>query len=158
MNQFKEYLLTEYQVKNAKAIKFSFSHSQTIKKTDKVPRIDNLITVRIKFFDENANTIQSNSITFENNIIPKSKEKSLINIAPKELNNRFGAAKQEICSIIKQEYMAKIDELNEKLNKLQQYCSSISGRACNTIIPQKFEGESITLTNETIVGKKVFDM
>ena len=150
MNQFKEYLLTEYQVKNATAIKFSFSHSQTIKKTT----IDNLITVRIKFFDENANTIQSNSITFENNIIPKSKEKSLINIAPKELNNRFGAAKQEICSIIEQEYMAKIDELNEKLNKLQQYCPSNS----NTIIPQKFEGESITLTNETIVGKKVFDM
>lgn len=154
MNQFKEYLLTEYQVKNAKAIKFSFSHSQTIKKTDKVPRINDNITVRIKFFDENANTIQSNSITFENNIIPKSKEKSLINIAPKELNNRFGAAKQEICSIIKQEYMAKIDDLNEKLNKLQQYCPSNS----NTIIPQKFEGESITLTNETIVGKKVFDM
>ena len=154
MNQFKEYLLSEYQVKNPSAIKFSFSHNQTIKKTDKVPRIDNLITVRIKFFDENANTIQSNSITFENNIIPNAKEKSLINISSKELNNRFGAAKQEICSIIKQEYMAKIEELNEKLNKLQQYCPSNS----NTIIPQKFEGESITLTNETIVGKKVFDM
>ena len=150
MNQFKEYLLSEYQVKNAKAIKFSFSHSQTIKKTT----INDVITVRIKFFDENANTIQSNSITFENNIIPNAKEKSLINISSKELNNRFGAAKQEICSIIKQEYMAKIDEFNEKLNKLQQYCPSNS----NTIIPQKFEGESITLTNETIVGKKVFDM
>ena len=150
MNQFKEYLLSEYQVKNAKAIKFSFSHSQTIKKTT----INDVITVRIKFFDENANTIQSNSITFENNIIPNAKEKSLINISSKELNNRFGAAKQEICSIIKQEYMAKIEELNEKLNKLQQYCPSNS----NTIIPQKFEGESITLTNETIVGKKVFDM
>ena len=154
MNQFKEYLLSEYQVKNPSAIKFSFSHNQTIKKTT----IDNLITVRIKFFDENANTIQSNSITFENNIIPNAKEKSLINISSKELNNRFGAAKQEICSIIKQEYMAKIEELNEKLNKLQQYCPPIFGSACNTIIPQKFEGESITLTNETIVGKKVFDM
>ena len=155
MNQFKEYLLTEYQVKNAKAIKFSFSQCQTIKK--------NLITVRIKFFDENANTIQSNSITFENNIIPKSKEKSLINISSKELNNRFGAAKQEICSIIKQEYMAKMEELNEKFNKLQQYCPSVSASLnkqanSNTIIPQKFEGESITLTNETIVGKKIFDM
>lgn len=154
MNQFKEYLLTEYQVKHPSAIKFSFSHNQTIEKTDKVPRINDTITVRIKFFDENANTILTTSIAFENNIIPKAKEKSLISISPKELNNRFGAAKQEICMIIKQEYMAKIDELNEKFNKLQQYCPS----NINTIIPQKFEGESIALTNETIVGKKVFEM
>ena len=150
MNQFKEYLLTEYQVKNAKAIKFSFSHNQTIKKN----LINDIIIVRIKFFDENANTILSPSIAFENNVIPKAKENPLINISPKELNNRFAAAKQEITQTIKQEYMAKIEELNEKLNKLQQYCPANS----NTIIPQKFEGESISLTNEKIVGKKVFDM
>lgn len=149
MNQFKEYLLSEYQVKNAKAIKFSFSHNQTIKKPN---IINDIITVRIKFVDENLSTILSPSITFENNVIRKS---SLVNISPKELNNRFAAAKQEICKVIMTDYMAKIDELNEKFNKLQQYCPNNN----NTIIPQKFEGESISLTNpEKIVGKKVFDM
>lgn len=98
MQDFKEYLIKEYNVKGSKAIKLSFIHNQIVKKDikSKIPRINDIITVKLKFVDENLNTILSPSIVFENNIIPKSKEKSLINISPKELNNKFNKAKPDI--------------------------------------------------------------
>lgn len=93
MQEFRDYVISEYKVQRAKAIKFSFSHSATLKKgkSSQAPLIIDIITVKIKFVDENLNVLLSPSLTFENNIIPKSKEiqhycgcTSAENIIPRE--------------------------------------------------------------------------
>ncbi len=143
MNAFKDYLITEYKDKaqGFVATEFKFTHSTNIKldkTTNKHLKID-IIKVTLKLFDKDLNQLHTASISFENNVIPKNKAKQLINISPKELENKFGFAKHEICNEIYKELKEKLDEIQLKLDNLSQY----SG--IKSIISNEFKGEIINV-------------
>ena len=98
-----------------------------------------LIKVNIAFFDKSMNKLFSTAITFENNLLNKAQSKKLINISPKELENKFMVAKNEICEIILNEYLEKRKDLNEKINEITKY------KGVKGIIPDAFKGESINI-------------
>ena len=143
MNAFKDYLITEYKDKAQwfVATEFKFNYSTNIKfdkTTNKHLKID-IIKVTLKLFDKDLNQLHTASISFENNVIPKTKAKQLINISPKELENKVGFAKHEICNEIYKELKEKLDEIQLKLDNLSQY----SG--IKSIIPNEFKGEIINV-------------
>ena len=86
MNDFKNYLISEFKdrSKDFVAVDIKFSHSLTIKfdkKSNKTLK-KNIIKVSIKFFNKDLKLLYNDSIQFENNLIPKSKSETLINISP----------------------------------------------------------------------------
>ena len=161
MQSFKDYLIEEFRDKAKRfvAVEFKFTHSIKVK-TDKASglklKID-IVKVILRFVDKNMDTLLNNTITFENNVIPKSKEKSFINISPKELNNKFAFAKSEIIKSIMDEYIEKRDELNTKINDLKIYLGNESD-----IIKPCLKGETVKIDNSNkkeILNKRVkFDM
>ena len=157
MQDFKDYLIEEFKdrAKGCVAVEFKYSHSTKIK-TDKASGVSlqiDVIKIILRFVDKDMNTLLNNTITFENNVIPKNKEKSFINISPKELNNKFAFAKNEIVKSIMNEYIEKRDELNTKINEIKTY----SGND-NDIIKPCMKGETIKTidNNERKISK--FDM
>ena len=159
MESFKEYLISEYKdkAKGFVATEFKFLHSTNLKldrKSSRYIKIDT-IKVTVKFFDKNLKLLHTGTIQFENNIIPKSKAESLVNISPKELEVKFGFAKKEICQEIFKEYREKSSEINLKIDNLKNYIG------CEGIIPKEFKGEVINVTEEEKQDKppkQEFDM
>ena len=159
MQQFIDYLITEYKDKATgyAAIDTKFTHSSTIKidKKSNVPLKNDIIKVSITFYDKSMNKLYSSVISFENNLLPKTQAKKLVNIAPKELENKFATAKNEICNVILRELIDKRNELNEKIDDIIKY------KGGNSIIPTEFKGESITVTESSVTPvkpKPKFDM
>ena len=146
MQAFRDYLITEYkeQAKGFVAVEFKFSHSVNLKadKATKTPLRVDIIKVNMKFVNKNLDVLHTASIQFENNVIPKAKAKQLVNIAPKELEVKFGFAKKEICKVIYDELNQKRSEINLRLSNLESYIGS-SG-----IIPTEFKGEVIKVEDE----------
>ena len=159
MQQFIDYLTTEYSDKATgyAAIDTKFTHSSTIKidKASNVPLKNDIIKVSITFYDKSMNKLYSSAISFENNILPKTQAKKLVNIAPKELENKFMCAKNEICNVILRELIDKRNDLNEKIDDITKY------KGVHGVIPTEFKGESITISetnNVPIKSKPKFDM
>ena len=154
LDAFRDYLITEYkdQAKGFVAVEFKFAHSVNLKadKATKRPLRVDIIKVNMKFVDKNLDVLHTASIQFENNVLPKSKAKQLVNIAPKELEVKFGFAKKEICKAIYDELNEKRSELNLRLNNLENYIGS-SG-----IIPNEFKGEIVNISSEQLIpGSKL---
>lgn len=158
MLSFKEYLTQEYRekAKGFAAVEIKFNHTYNIKTDSKSsrPRRNDLIKVSLKFVDKDLNALYSASIVFENNMIPKRLHKSFVNISPKELENRFAVAKNEIRDIIANEYLSKINEFNNKLTNLNKYL----GTSRSVVIPQEFNGESINISENNDSKKTYFEM
>ena len=159
MQQFIDYLTTEYKDKATgfAAIDTKFTHSSTIKidKKSNVPLKNDIIKVSITFYDKSMNKLYSSAISFENNLLPKTQAKKLVNIAPKELENKFATAKNEICNVILRELIDKRNELNEKIDDITKY------KGVHGVIPTEFKGESITITEGVEIPVKLkpkFDM
>ena len=160
MESFKQYLIDEFKerAKGYVAVEFKFAHGVNVKKdkeTSTPLKID-IIKVSIRFVDKDMNTLFTTSISFENNVIPKSKQKQFVNIAPKELNNKFGFAKSEIIRTIMTEYVLKRDELNDKINNLNSYEGNT-----NDVIKPEFKSEVVNVVDVDDKGnvKKIkFDM
>ena len=125
MEALKGYLVDEFKdrAKGYVAVEFKFSHNVNIRadKKSKTPLKIDIIKISLRFVDKDMNTLHSSNVVFENNAIPKSKEKQFINISPKELNNKFCFAKSEIIRDIMNEYNHKRKELNEKIDSLKKY-------------------------------------
>ncbi len=159
-------MIEEYktQAKQYAAVEFKFTHTTSIKSDKRSGCVlkNDIVKVGIRFVDKDMNTLYNGSVVFENNIIPKKKEKCLINISPKELNNRFAFAKREILETIMEEYCEKRDELNRKINSLQSYYGNDG-----EVIDTRVKGESVHVVDvnsnanegELLETKKVkFDM
>ena len=161
MEALKSYLIDEFKdrAKGYAAVDFKFTHSVTMRtdKSTKTPLKVDVVKVALRFVDKDMNTLHSSIVVFENNAIPKSKEKQLINISPKELSNKFCFAKHDIVRSIMNEYMTKRGELSKKIDELNSY----SGNA-HDIIDSKFKGEVVNVTNEEPIDKPTkkakFDM
>ena len=159
MEAFKQYLIDEFKerAKGYVAVEFRFVHNVNIKKDKEsnTPLKIDIIKVAIRFVDKDMNTLFTTSISFENNAIPKNKHKQFVNIAPKELNNKFNFAKNEIIRNIMTEYVLKRDELTDKINNLQSYAGHD-----NDIIKSQFKGEVVNVVdiNDKPINKVKFDM
>lgn len=157
MDAFKNYIIDEYRnkAKGFVATEFKFSHSVNLKidKKSNVPLKNNIIKVKVTFIDKDMNTLLTTNITFENNILNKTCAKKLVNIAPKELENRFNAAKKQIVSLIMNEYCDHLNEIETKINDLKTYYGG------EGIIPTEFKGEQVTVAGENEEkSKNKFDM
>ena len=150
MQALKDYLIDEFRDKarGYVAVEFKFTHSTKIKpdKSSSVNLKIDAVKICLKFVDRDMNTLHNCSVVFENNVIPKSKEKSFVNISAKELDNRFAFAKAEIVKLIMQEYVEKRDEINTKINEL----SLFAGNASDVITP-KMKGEVVKIAGDNIV-------
>ena len=161
MQALKEYLIDEFRdkAKSYVACEFKFAHYTKIK-PDKASGVSlkiDVVKINMRFVDREMNTLHNCSVVFENNVIPKNKEKSFINIAPKELNNKFACAKSEIIKTIMDEYVEKRDEINVKINEL----SLFAGNTADIITP-RMKGETVNVVDDAVnnTTKKVlkFDM
>ena len=157
MEALKAYLVDEFKnrAKGYVAVEFKFSHNVNVRidKKSKIPLKIDVIKVSLRFVDKAMNTLLSSNIVFENNAIPKSKEKQFINISPKELNNKFCFAKHEIIRTIMNEYISKRDELNAKIDSLKSYAGND-----NDIIDSKFKGQIVNIVDSDKPMKAKFDM
>lgn len=143
---FENYIVSEYsdRAKGYAAVEFKYSHNCTNKYVkNRLLRCD-IIKVNVLFVDKSMRKIYCDSITFENNALIKSKVKSLINISPKELENKFNCAKCDICKCIMNDYNDKKNSINEKISNLQKYINT------NGIIPTEFKGECINIVDDSL--------
>lgn len=153
MNEFKDYIINEYKhkINNYAAVNFKFTHTTNTradKKSGKV-LVNNIIKVIVKFIDNDCNTLLSDTLTFENNILNKSSAKKLHHISPKELNNKFGFAKNDILNNIVSMYQNKSKVMLDKIDTINVYRGG-----SNDIIPSEFKGENIMIAP----AKQIFDM
>ena len=120
MLAFKHYVINEYKIEDIASVSFKFSHSLTTsidKKTNEVMN-KHAINVAVKFFDKDLHLLHSDTLKFVNNVLNKKKADSLVNISPKELENRFNEARREIVAEIQKEYLEKRNDIDEKINSL----------------------------------------
>jgi len=159
MQELKNYLIDEYKdkAKGFVAVDFKFTHSVNVKidKKSNVPLRNDIMKVNMTFYDKDMNKLFTTTISFENDILPKSAAKKLINIAPKELENKFNAAKNSICKNIFDELNTKQQEIESKINELNKYIGE------EGVIPSQFKGELINPVEEETMkpkSKVQFDM
>lgn len=158
MEEFKNYLNSEFRNKivgyTAVEMNYSFNENTKIdKKTNKHLK-EYVLTIFIKYFDKDMNCLYQTSLKFINNLLSKSQANKLINISPKELENKYMIARKEICSKINKDFSDKILELKSKQESLKNYIGKT-----NILINREFQGEKIEIANiEKISNKKSFDM
>jgi len=156
MEQFKSYLASEYQVKDATSIELRFNHTMNIK-TDKksnTPMNIHTIIATIRFYDKDMNMLKSGSVKFVNNELAKVSENKLINIAPKELGNKFMCARKEIIRVIMGEYKDKLDDIRGKIKLLKMF----EGKDNEDItVEDEFRGELVQISDKR-KEKKTFEM
>lgn len=151
MQHFKDYLVSEYKVEGATSILLKFTHSLSVKIDKKTMKPLNTHTINctVQFYDKDLNLLHKASIKFINNVLNKNDAKKLINISPKELENRFNSARREIVAEIQKDYIEKRNDIDEKIYALSMYeCVDVN------IIPDEFKGELIQIAKD----KPSFDM
>ena len=154
MQHFKDYVVSEYKVEGTTSILFKFAHSLSVKldKKTKKPLNNHTINCTVQFYDKDLNLLHKASIKFINNVLNKNDAKKLINISPKELENRFNAARREIVSEIQKDYIEKRNDIDQKIYALSLY------ESVNVdVIPDEFKGELIQMNTNTNT-KPSFDM
>ena len=141
MDSFKEYIISEFRVDGTTSISFKFTHTLTtrVDRRSKKMLNNHTINIVVQFFDCELNLLRKESLKFVNNVLTKKDAERLVNIAPKELENRFNVARREIAAVIMHDYIEKMDAINEKMGALQLYADD-SG-----LISSEFKGELIQI-------------
>lgn len=148
LEDFVSYLLKEFKLPtDVVCHKVSFNHSSKVKQ-DKKSEVfvkNNIVSVKIDCFDKDHNLVHTATEKFIDGAISRPKKRPLVNISPDELNNRFGMAKSEICSVILKELTDKDNDIQEKISEVKSYCPG------SRIIPTEFVNEAV------VVEKKDFE-
>lgn len=159
LEDFVSYLLKEFKLPtDVVCHKVSFNHSSKVKQDKKSERLgeskplcgevfvkNNIVSVKIDCFDKDHNLVHTATEKFIDGAISRPKKRPLVNISPDELNNRFGMAKSEICSVILKELTDKDNDIQEKISEVKSYCPG------SRIIPTEFVNEAV------VVEKKDFE-
>jgi len=162
MQELKNYLIDEYKdkAKGFVAVDFKFTHSVSVKidKKSNVPLRNDILKISMTFYDKDMNKLYTSNISFENDILPKATAKKLINIAPKELENKFNAAKKSICKNIFDELKTKQIDIESKVNELKKYVGeerafSPEAHRAEGIVPSQFKGELINPIDDEVKTK-----
>lgn len=162
MNDFEEYISSEFKVNDKAATDVKYAHSVTMKiNKEKIITRDHIIKVVVKVYDKKMKLLKTGTFKFINNLLSSPCAKKLVNINEGEMNNKFMAARNEIIKTINKEYMEKMMEFKDKANLLDEY----SGKTLDNVgIPDKFKGELVKVVstvNEEItpkINKKKYDM
>ena len=145
MDQFEQYLLSEYQLSsNVVCNSFKYTHSakNKVDKSSNRPITNHIINVKIESYDDKHNLISTHSEKFIDGKIQRTKQNKLINISPDELNNKFGFAKSNIINVIKSDYQNKLNDIQDKIKELDSYCRA------DGIIPTEFVNEPTISTSQ----------
>ena len=159
MQAFKDYVIEEFRelARGFVGVEFKFSHgvgTKADKKTETLLKIDS-VKCNVKFYDKDMNLLCARLLSFENDVVPKSFAKKLVNISADELANRFCSAKNEICKIIMDEYNERRLDITDRIFDLSKYC----GGSVNNVTPPEFAGESIQPVGVVTKKKQInFDM
>ena len=167
MLEFNNYLIENFNIERSVSIEKKYTHSLKLvnKKNDNNVLVEHSIGVSLKFYDKDNKLLKSESIKFVNDELNNASKKKVININPKELENKFMNAKREILMEIAIGYRSKIDEIQQKLNDLNSYSDVGS-----SIIPSEFKNNKVIMIEnkdgESNIGfisdkkknKKRFDM
>ena len=156
MQAFKDYAVSEYRIENVASISFKFNQSLkvTIDKKSGKALNNHTVNVAIKFFDRDLNLLHSDTLKFVNNVLDKKKADSLVNISPKELENRFNSARRDIVAEIHKEYQTKRREIDDKITSLMMYENVAINN--HDVIPSAYKGELVQISSEGV--KQTFDM
>lgn len=137
MQDFEQYIKSNYHVPNAAAcnITYAFSNRAAKDRKTKVSVIIYTINMKLTWLDADGKLLQSEKLTFTNDELSKSSEKQLKTINPGDTTNKFRAAKQQIIHGLVQAKQAKIDALLEDRTLLLTY----AGRT-NDVISNEMKG------------------
>jgi hypothetical protein len=156
MNAFKDYVISEFKIDGTTSISFKFSHVLTTKIDKATKKIMNNHTINVvaQFYDKDLNLLRKETLKFVNNVLTKKDAERLVNIAPKELENRFNFARRDIVGEIKDDYLSKMRDINDKIEALNMY-ENVRG---NETIPSEFKGELVQFKDSNQTTKPKFDM
>ena len=154
---FQEYVKSEFKNIDAAATEFKYAHTSGLKKDKDSGKLITMhyINVGVRFFDKNMKLLHSTTFKFVNNLLTKNCEKKLINISPKELNNKFMYARKEIIKLIMSQNQEKLNDIQNEINLLKEFAGKDND---NMMINDEFKGELIQIKDDTKTDKKIFDM
>ena len=147
LNDFENYIMSEYELKNP--IKIKYTHNINVKSTKGKILENHIVTMILNYYND-MDSCKTYIRFINNSIDPRYKDK--FNLG--ELNNKFMAAKNDIINIIKAEYEEKRNELDEKINQLNEFGKSQFG------IENQFRGEKVEIKTDgnEVKNKKKYDM
>lgn len=155
MDQFEQYLLSEYNLPSTvvcNKLIYSYTTKNKVDKKTNRPLINNIINIKIDSYDDKHNLICHHSETIIDGNIYRTKQNKLINISPDELNNKFSFAKSSIINVIKSDYQNKLNDIQDKIKELDSYCHA------DGIIPTEFVNEpKISTESQTKPKNKHFE-
>ena len=156
LQAFKDYAMSEYVVDNVTSTSFKFTHTLKVtfdKKSGKALN-SHTVNVAIRLYDRDLRLLHSDTLKFVNNVLDKKKADALVNISPKELENRFNAARRDIITEIHREYLERKQEINDKIDSLMMYENV--GVKDHDVIQSAYKGELVQISSENV--KQKFDM
>ena len=167
MEEFNNYLVSNWKVDGTVGVEKRFVHVRKIgfdKKLER-ERVDHIISVGLKYYDKDNLCLGTYSVKFVNNSLNNGSKKKLINISSDELENRFMVAREMILNIVEAEYREKINELNGKVNDVNDYrdkdrigCSKeFSGPRVRLLESRKKRDAELKKNKEIVVEKSVSD-
>ena len=160
MQEFENYVKSNYNIPNATSCGITYTHSKSSKldKLSKRPVIIHTINMKLIWFDSSNHQLDTSKLTFQNDTLTKASEKVLRTINPSDTTNKFRAAKNEIVQTL----TAKLQQAEAKLQDEIQSLHSYLGTS-NDIIPQSMKPHIELAKANSIAGsiadeRKKFDM
>ena len=159
MQDFEQYVKSNYQISNAAACNISYTFSKRTSKDrkSKANVIIYTITMKLTWLDAAGKQLQTEKLAFANDELTKASEKQLRTINPGDTTNRFRAAKNEIIHTLVHAKQSKIDDLMQERAQLLTYL----GRS-DDAIPAEMKGtirlERDADSNYSRSSKTNFDM
>ena len=130
MQEFEDYVKSNWRVPTATSCGITYTHTTKIVKNVK----NHNVNLTIAWRDKDNNPLQTEKLVFTNDDMTKTYDKKMFLINRKELVNKFRAAKQSIVNKIIAEKQEKLMALENDITELLKY----SGRA-NDIIPNSMK-------------------
>ena len=159
MQDFEQYVKSNYQVSNAAAcnITYTFSKHTSKDRKSKLNVVIYTITMKLTWLDAAGKQLQTEKLSFANDELTKPSYRQLRTINPGDTTNRFRAAKNEIIHNLVQAKQSKIDDLMQERAQLLTYLGRL-----DDAIPAEMKGtiqlERDGESNYSRSSKTNFDM
>ena len=166
MQDFEQYVKSNYQISNAAACNISYTFSKRTSKDrkSKANVIIYTITMKLTWLDAAGKQLRTEKLAFANDELTKASEKQLRTINPGDTTNRFRAAKNEIIHTLVHAKQSKIDDLMQERAQLLTYLGRSDAGLYKgaDIIPAEMKGtmhiQAAADSNYSRSSKTNFDM
>jgi hypothetical protein len=159
MQDFEQYVKSNYHISNAAACNISYTFSKRASKDrkSKLNVIIYTITMKLTWLDAAGKQLQTEKLAFANDELTKPSYRQLRTINPGDTTNRFRAAKNEIIHNLVHAKQSKIDDLMQERTQLLTYLGRL-----DDAIPAEMKGtiqlERDGESNYSRSSKTNFDM